>query len=159
MRRIIIKMTKIPIYKDIYTRIIYIIFLWSYAKKKKTNEKLTNCKLLLCIWILNKKTNLNSTNNFKFSNTHLNAGPIQQQICKNIDSLFVWMRLSLWFRVSLSLSSQRRQTTCGGGALSLSISLSHFTAQQYQTCACSARSLHRSLSITHDRLSRHHQHR
>lgn len=23
--------------------------------KKKTNEKLTNCKLLLCIWILNKK--------------------------------------------------------------------------------------------------------
>lgn len=92
--------------------------------KKKTNEKLTNCKLLLCIWILNKKNKLNSTNNFKFSNTHLNAGPIQQQTCKNIDSLFVWMRLSLWFRVSLSLSSQRRQTTCGGGALSLSISLS-----------------------------------
>lgn len=129
--------------------------------KKKTNEKLTNCKLLLCIWILNKKTNLNSTNNFKFSNTHLNAGPIQQQICKNIDSLFVWMRLSLWFRVSLSLSlhSAGKQHVVGAPSLYLSLSLSHFTAHQYQTCACSARSLHRSLSITHDRLFRHHQHR
>lgn len=93
--------------------------------KKKTNEKLTNCKLLLCIWILNKKTNLNSTNDFKFSNTHLNAGPIQQQICKNIDSLFVWMRLSLWFRVSLSLSlhSAGKQHVVGAPSLYLSLSL------------------------------------
>lgn len=91
--------------------------------KKKTNEKLTNCKLLLCIWILNKKTNLNSTNNFKFSNTHLNAGPIQQQICKNIDSLFVWMRFSLWFRVSLSLHSAGKQHVVGR-PLSIYLSLS-----------------------------------
>lgn len=92
--------------------------------KKKTNEKLTNCKLLLCIWILNKKTNLNSTNNFKFSNTHLNAGPIQQQICKNIDSLFVWMRLSLWFRVSLSLFTAQANNMWWGRPLSIYLSLS-----------------------------------
>lgn len=118
---------------------------------KKTNEKLTNCKLLLCIWILNKKTNLNSTNNFKFSNTHLNAGPIQQQICKNIDSLFVWMRLSLWFRVSLSLSlsSQRRQTTCGGGALSLSISLSLSLHCSPISKMCMQRALSSSLAQHH----------
>lgn len=94
--------------------------------QKKKQTKNSNCKLLLCIWILNKKTNLNSTNNFKFSNAHLNVGPIQQQICKNIDSLFVWMRLSLWFRVSLSLSlhSAGKQHVVGAPSLYLSLSLS-----------------------------------
>lgn len=92
--------------------------------KTKTNENLTNCKLLLCIWILNKKTDRNSTNDFKFSNTHLNVGPIQQQICKNIDSLFVWMRLSLWFRVSLSLfTAQANNMWWGRPSLSISLSL------------------------------------
>lgn len=91
--------------------------------KTKTNENLTNCKLLLCIWILNKKTDRNSTNDFKFSNTHLNAGPIQQQICKNIDSLFVWMRSLCGFE-SLSLfTAQAINMWWGRPSLSISLSL------------------------------------
>lgn len=124
MRRIIIKTTKIPIYKDIYTRIIYIIFLWSYAKKK-TNEKLTNCKLLLCIWILNKKNKSKFNEQFQiFQHWFERGANPTTDLQEHRFALRLNAPLFVVSSLSLSLSSQRRQTTCGGGALSLSISLS-----------------------------------
>lgn len=107
--------------------------------KKKTNEKLTNCKLLLCIWILNKKNKSKFNEQFQiFQHSFERGANPTTDLQEHRFALRLNAPLFVVSSLSLSLSSQRRQTTCGGGALSLSISLSHFTAHQYQTCACSA---------------------
>lgn len=123
-------------------------------QKQKQKKISQNCKLLLCIWILNKKNKSKFNKRFQIYQNSFKRGANattdlqEHRFALRLNALlFVVSSRSL----SLSLHSAGKQHVVGAPSLFLSLSL--FTAHQYQTCACSARSLHRSLSITHDRLS------